>query len=80
MSRAARICNLLTLAGGGRFVGNEARSVGRHAVQNHGELAGERDLGLARCAVEMQHATPERNTGVAADNRIGLHIGVNLGT
>ncbi len=32
-----------------------------------------------RCAVEVQQATPERNTGVAADNRIELRIGINLG-
>jgi adenylate cyclase len=32
-----------------------------------------------RCAVEVQQATPDRNTGLAADNRIELRIGVNLG-
>src|SRR5271155_4816115 len=32
-----------------------------------------------RCAVEVQQATPEWNTGVAADNRIELRIGINLG-
>ena len=32
-----------------------------------------------RCAVEVQQAMPERNTGVAADNRIELRIGINLG-
>jgi class 3 adenylate cyclase len=32
-----------------------------------------------RCAVEVQEATPERNIGVAADNRIELRIGINLG-
>ena len=32
-----------------------------------------------RCAVEVQQAVPERDTGVAADNRIELRIGVNLG-
>jgi len=32
-----------------------------------------------RCAVEMQQAMPERNTGVAAENRIELRIGINLG-
>ena len=32
-----------------------------------------------RCAVEVQQATPERNTGFAADNRIELRIGINLG-
>ncbi len=32
-----------------------------------------------RCAVEVQQAMPERNTDVAADNRIELRIGVNLG-
>jgi TolB-like protein/class 3 adenylate cyclase len=32
-----------------------------------------------RCAVEVQQAMTERNTGVAADNRIELRIGINLG-
>jgi adenylate cyclase len=32
-----------------------------------------------RCAVAVQQAMPERNTGVAADHRIELRIGINLG-
>src|SRR5690349_9584032 len=32
-----------------------------------------------RCAVEVQQAMPERNTAIAADNRIELRIGINLG-
>jgi adenylate cyclase len=32
-----------------------------------------------RCAVAVQQAIPERNTGVDADNRIELRIGINLG-
>ncbi len=32
-----------------------------------------------RCAVEVQQAMPERNSGVAADSRIELRIGINLG-
>jgi adenylate cyclase len=32
-----------------------------------------------RCAVAVQQAMPERDTGVAADNRIELRIGINLG-
>jgi TolB-like protein/class 3 adenylate cyclase len=32
-----------------------------------------------RCAVEVQQAMAERNTGVEADNRIELRIGINLG-
>jgi TolB-like protein/class 3 adenylate cyclase len=32
-----------------------------------------------RCAVEVQQAMPERNTDVAADSRIELRIGINLG-
>src|ERR1700739_3579146 len=32
-----------------------------------------------RCAVAVQQAMPERNTGVAADSRIALRIGINLG-
>src|ERR1700686_182529 len=32
-----------------------------------------------RCAVAVQHAMPERNTSVAADSRIELRIGINLG-
>jgi TolB-like protein/class 3 adenylate cyclase len=32
-----------------------------------------------RCAVAVQQAMPERNAGVAADSRIELRIGINLG-
>jgi TolB-like protein/class 3 adenylate cyclase len=32
-----------------------------------------------RCAVAVQQAIPERNTSVAADSRIELRIGINLG-
>jgi adenylate/guanylate cyclase family protein len=32
-----------------------------------------------RCAVAVQQAIPDRNTGVAADSRIELRIGINLG-
>src|SRR5215472_6275719 len=32
-----------------------------------------------RCGVEMQQAMPERNTNVAAESRIELRIGINLG-
>jgi class 3 adenylate cyclase len=32
-----------------------------------------------RCAVAVQHAMPERDTGVRTDNRIKLRIGINLG-
>ena len=32
-----------------------------------------------RCAVEVQQAMAERNTGVAADSRIEFRIGINLG-
>src|SRR5437899_2804379 len=32
-----------------------------------------------RCAVEVQQAMPERNTGVGADSCIELRIGINLG-
>jgi adenylate cyclase len=32
-----------------------------------------------RCAVGVQQAMSERNTGVGADNRIELRIGINLG-
>jgi Adenylate and Guanylate cyclase catalytic domain len=32
-----------------------------------------------RCAVEVQQAMPARHTGVGADNRIELRIGINLG-
>jgi TolB-like protein len=32
-----------------------------------------------RCAIEVQQAMPERNTGVAVDDRIELRIGINLG-
>src|ERR1700739_2788898 len=32
-----------------------------------------------RCAVAVQQAMPERNTGLGADDRIELRIGINLG-
>jgi adenylate cyclase len=32
-----------------------------------------------RCAVEVQQAMPDRNTGFGADSRIELRIGINLG-
>jgi TolB-like protein len=32
-----------------------------------------------RCAVAVQQAMPERDTGIAADSRIELRIGINLG-
>src|SRR5271168_3585499 len=32
-----------------------------------------------RCAVEVQQAMPERNTGIGADHPIELRIGINLG-
>ena len=32
-----------------------------------------------RCAVEVQQAMPERNTGLGTDNRIELRVGINLG-
>src|SRR5246500_1393211 len=32
-----------------------------------------------RCAVAVQQAMPERNTGVAADNRVKLRIGITAG-
>src|SRR5258705_8568307 len=32
-----------------------------------------------RCAVEVQQAMPERDTGVGPDNRIEMRIGINLG-
>ena len=32
-----------------------------------------------RCAVEMQKAMPERNSGIGGDDRIELRIGINLG-
>jgi adenylate cyclase len=32
-----------------------------------------------RCAVEVQQAMPERNTGIGADKCIALRIGINLG-
>jgi adenylate cyclase len=32
-----------------------------------------------RCAVAVQQAMPERDIGIAADNRIELRIGINLG-
>src|SRR6266852_450968 len=36
-------------------------------------------LNAVRCAVAVQQAMPERDTGVGAENRIALRIGINLG-
>jgi TolB-like protein/class 3 adenylate cyclase len=36
-------------------------------------------VAAVRCAVAVQQAMPERNTGVGADSRIELRIGINLG-
>jgi adenylate cyclase len=36
-------------------------------------------VGEVRSAVEVQQAMPERDTGVSADSRIELRIGINLG-
>src|SRR5215469_579593 len=36
-------------------------------------------IAAVRCAVEVQQAMPERNTGIAAESRIELRIGINLG-
>src|SRR5260370_6342033 len=36
-------------------------------------------IDAVRCAVAVQQAMPERDTGVGADNRIELRIGINLG-
>src|SRR3984893_2005339 len=60
MSGTARTCNLLTLAGCGyrSFVGQEACSVGQHAVENYGELTGERDLRLAHAGASGQAHPP----------------------
>src|SRR3979409_1311296 len=58
--RTARTCNLLTLAGcgGSRLVGNETCTVSQHAMKNHSELAGERDLGLAHTGAGGQAHPP----------------------
>jgi adenylate cyclase len=36
-------------------------------------------IDAVRCAVEVQQAIVERNTGIGGDNRIELRIGINLG-
>jgi adenylate cyclase len=36
-------------------------------------------IDAVRCAVEVQQAMPERNTGLGPDSRIELRVGVNLG-
>jgi adenylate cyclase len=36
-------------------------------------------VNAVRCAVEVQQAMPERNTGVLTDRKIELRIGINLG-
>src|SRR5260221_8832437 len=58
-------------------------------AQHHGRLVKTTGDGLlvefgsgvdaVRCAVEVQQGMAERNTRVAADNRIELRIGINLG-
>src|SRR5215472_4212031 len=58
-------------------------------AQHHGRIVKTTGDGLlvefasvvdaVRCAIEVQQAMPERDTGVAADNRIELRIGINLG-
>src|SRR5882724_5790591 len=60
MSGTARICNLLWLAGCAdrSFLGEEVCSVDQHAVQNYGELAGERDLRLAHAGAGSQTHPP----------------------
>jgi hypothetical protein len=49
----------------------------------HGRRAGLLRTGnrgdAVRCAVAVQQPMPERNTGTAADSRIELRIGINLG-
>jgi class 3 adenylate cyclase len=57
-------------------------------TEHHGRIAKTTGYGLlvefasvvdaVRCAVEVQQAMAERNTGVAADRRIELRIGINL--
>jgi len=63
--------------------------VDRKIAEHHGRIVKTTGDGMlvefasvvdaVRCAVEVQQAMPERNTGVAADNRIELRIGINLG-
>jgi adenylate cyclase len=58
-------------------------------AQHHGRIVKTTGDGLlvefasvvdaVRCAAEVQQAAPEWNTGVAADRRIELRIGINLG-
>jgi TolB-like protein len=58
-------------------------------AQHHGRIVKTTGDGLlvefasvvdaVRCAVEVQQAMPERDTGIGADNRIELRIGINLG-
>ena len=58
-------------------------------AQHHGRIVKTTGDGLlvefasvvdaVRCAAEVQQAAPERNAAVAADRRIELRIGVNLG-
>jgi TolB-like protein/class 3 adenylate cyclase len=58
-------------------------------AEYHGRIVKTTDDGLlvefasvvdaVRCAVAVQRAMPERNAGVAAESRIELRIGINLG-
>src|SRR4029077_1530770 len=36
-------------------------------------------IDAVRCAAEVQQEMVERNTGVAADSRVELRVGINLG-
>ncbi|HEX3416720.1 MAG TPA: adenylate/guanylate cyclase domain-containing protein [Stellaceae bacterium] len=61
----------------------------RKIAEHHGRIVKTTGDGLlvefasvvdaVRCAVDVQQAMPERDTGVGADNRIELRIGINLG-
>ena len=61
----------------------------RRIAEYHGRLVKTTGDGLlvefpsvvdaVRCAVEVQQAMPERNTGAGTANRIELRIGINLG-
>src|SRR5438128_11964262 len=63
--------------------------VDRKIAEHHGRIVKTTGDGLmvefasvvdaVRCAVAVQQAMPERNTDVAAERRIELRIGINLG-
>jgi adenylate cyclase len=72
-----------------RLKGLRRELVDPKIAEHHGRIVKTTDDGIlvefasvvdaVRCAVAVQQAIPERNTGIGAENRIELRIGINLG-